>query len=122
MRSTRESTVRDLILDRTVDVEMFHSDTDWPSIVVEGKVDTGADRCSIDETLAQHLGWKVTGYRTVKSSLGREERDIVQGTVTIRGLTFLMSATVTDRSDLSHPLLVGHNVIKDLVLLEEEEE
>ena len=121
MRYTKESTVRDLILDRTVEVEMFHSDTDWPSIIVEGKVDTGADRCSIDETLAQHLGWKVTGYRTVKSSLGREERDIVQGTVTIRGLTVLMSATVTDRSDLSHPLLVGHNVIKDLVLLEEEE-
>jgi hypothetical protein len=41
--------------------------------------------------------------------------------VKIRGLKFWMSATVTDRSDLSHPLLVGHNVIKDLVLLEEEE-
>ena len=50
---------KDLILDRTVSVEMYFEDTAWPSITVEGKVDTGADRCSIDETLAEHLGWKI---------------------------------------------------------------
>ena len=122
MESTKESTVRDLILDRSVEVELHFTDTSWTPLVIDGKVDTGADRCSIDETLAQYLGWKVTGHRTVKSSLGRERRDIVKGIVKIRGLKFWMSATVTDRSDLSHPLLVGHNVIKDLVLLEEEEE
>jgi len=121
LESTKESTVRDLILDRSVEVELHFTDTSWTPLVIDGKVDTGADRCSIDETLAQYLGWKVTGYRTVKSSLGRERRDIVKGIVKIRGLKFWMSATVTDRSDLSHPLLVGHNVIKDLVLLEEEE-
>jgi len=121
LRSMKESTVRDLILDRSVEVELHFTDTSWTPLLIDGKVDTGADRCSIDETLAKYLGWKVTGYRTVKSSLGREERDIVKGTVMIRGVKFLMSATVTDRSDLSHPLLVGHHVIKDLVLLEEEE-
>ena len=56
----------------------------------------------------------------MKSSLGREEREVVRGTVSIRGTKFVMSATVADRSGLSHPLLVGHYVIKDLVLLEEE--
>ena len=120
MRSTRESTVRDLILDRTVDVEMFHSDTDWPSIVVEGKVDTGADRCSIDGSLAKHLGWEAIGHKTVKSSLGRESRDLVRGVVEIRGIKFTLTATVSNREGLSHSLLVGHNIISDLVLSEEE--
>ena len=120
MKSTSNSMAKDLLFDRSVEVELYFTDTDWESLVIYGKVDTGADRCSIDETLAEFLGWEKTGYRTVKSSLGREERDVVRGTVSIRGVKFLMSATVADRSGLSHPLLVGHHVIKDLVLLEEE--
>lgn len=120
MKSTSNSMAKDLLFDRSVEVELHFTDTVWETLVIHGKVDTGADRCSIDETLAEFLGWEKTGYRTVKSSLGREERDVVRGTVSIRGVKFLMSATVADRSGLSHPLLVGHHVIKDLVLLEEE--
>lgn len=120
MKSTKNSMAKDLLLDRTVLVEMEFGDTDWPSLMVEGKVDTGADGCSIDESLAEYLGWKRSGFKTVKSSLGKETRDIVKGVVSIRGVRFNLRATVSDRGNLSHSLLVGHHVIKDLVLLEEE--
>ena len=120
MKSMNDSTVRELILDRTVLVEMEFGDTNWPHLMVEGKVDTGADGCSIDESLANHLGWKRSGFKTVKSSLGKETRDIVKGVVTIRGIRFHLRATVSDRGNLSHPLLIGHWVLKDLLNLEEE--
>lgn len=121
MKSTSDSTVRALILDRTVLVEMEFGDTDWPNLVVEGKVDTGADGCSIDASLAEYLGWKRSGYKTVKNSIGRETRDIVKGLVTIRGVRFHLRATVSDRGSLSHPLLIGHWVLSDLLNIEEEE-
>lgn len=120
MKSMSDSTVRELILDRTVLVEMEFADTKWPHLTVEGKVDTGADGCSIDESLATHLGWTRSGFKTVKSSLGKETRDIVKGTVTIRGVRFHLRATVSDRSNLSHPLLIGHWVLRDLLNMEEE--
>ena len=120
MGYTSNSMAKDLILDRTVSVEMFFEDTAWPSITVEGKVDTGADRCSIDETLAEHLGWKVVEEVTVKSSLGRERRPVYRGQVEIRGIRFWMDATGADRAGLSHSILVGHLVLSDLIMLEEE--
>lgn len=120
MQYTTKSTVEDLLINRAVEVELSYKDTSWPSIIVEGKVDTGADSCSIDESLATHLGWKVVGNKTVKSSLGRERREVYRGKVTIHGVKFWMAATGTDRSSLSHSLLIGHRVIRDLVELEEE--
>ena len=120
MKSMSDSTVRGLILDRTVLVEMEFGDTDWPNLTVEGKVDTGADGCSIDESLAEYLGWKRSGFKTVKSSLGKETRDIVTGLVVIRGVKFHLRATVSDRGNLSHPLLIGHWVLSDLLNAEEE--
>ncbi len=120
MEYTSNSMAKKLILDRTVSVEMFFEDTAWPSIMVEGKVDTGADKCSIDETLAEHLGWKIVKDVTVKSSLGRERRPVYRGQVEIRGVRFWMDATGANRAGLSHSILVGHLVLADLIMLEEE--
>ena len=120
MQYTKMSTVEDLLINRVVEVELSYQDTRWPSLIVEGKVDTGADSCSIDESLASHLGWKVVGNKTVKGSLGEERREVYRGKATIRGVKFWLAATATDRSSLSHSLLVGHSVIRDLVELEEE--
>ena len=120
MKSTKNSMAKYLLLDRSVNVDMHFADTSWAPLSVEAKVDTGADGCSVDEGLALYLGWEEVSRRTVKSSLGKESRPVFRGKVDIRGVKFWMDATATDRGDLSHPVLVGHDVIKDLVLLEEE--
>ena len=119
MGYTSNSMAKDLILDRTVSVEMFFEDTAWPSITVEGKVDTGADRCSIDET--RRTSWLEGGGRgNGESSLGRERRPVYRGQVEIRQVRFWMDATGADRAGLSHSILVGHLVLSDLIMLEEE--
>jgi len=117
MNYTNKSMAKDLLLDRTVEVYAYYYDTDWPALIIEGKVDTGADRCSIDRGLAEHLGWELVSHKTVKSSLGRERRPVLRGEVEIRGVRFVMEANASDRSDLSHPLLVGHRVLQVLILL-----
>ena len=66
MEYTSDSMAKKLILDRTVSVEMFFEDTAWPSIMVEGKVDTGADKCSIDETLIINHALKLWIFESIR--------------------------------------------------------
>ena len=120
MKYTSAFMAKDMILDRTVSVDLFYTDTDWPCLTIDGKVDTGADSCSIDVTLAEHLCWEVVRHKTVKNAMGRERRAVYRGVAELRGVRFEMEATGTDRSNLSHSLLVGHDLLKDIVLLEEE--
>ena len=120
MKSMNDYTVRDIIMDRTIEVELHCADTDWPSMFVTAKVDTGADKCSMDASLISLLGWERVGTKTVKSSLGRAKRDVYRGKVTMRGTTFHLEVNESDRTELSHAILVGHNVIADLIILEEE--
>jgi hypothetical protein len=78
---------------------------------VKAKVDTGAFRSSIDESLAKDLGlldpenilWNV-GYR---SALGREERKVVGLTFWLKGKKIKSSASVSDRSDLKRLMIIG---------------
>jgi alpha-L-glutamate ligase-like protein len=78
---------------------------------VKAKIDTGAFRTSIDENLAKQLGlldpenvlWKV-GYR---SALGREERKVVGITFYLKGKKIKTSASVSDRSKLNRPMIIG---------------
>jgi alpha-L-glutamate ligase-like protein len=78
---------------------------------VKAKVDTGAFRSSIDKSLADELGlldpenilWQV-GYR---SALGREERKVVGLTFYLKGKRIKTSASVSDRSRLKRPMIIG---------------
>ena len=78
---------------------------------VKAKIDTGAFRTSIDEQLAKQLGlldpenmlWSV-GYR---SALGREERKVIGLTFYLKGKKIKSSASVSDRSKLKRPMIIG---------------
>lgn len=78
---------------------------------VAAKVDTGAFRTSIDESLAQELGLmkdrSVLWHDYYQSALGRERRPIIPLVFWIGGRKIETTANVSDRSKLKEKLLVG---------------
>lgn len=86
-------------------------------IPVLAKIDTGALRSSIDRKLAQELGL-LTPENTIftryyQSALGRrKERKVIGVTFYLKGRRIKSNASVTNRSHLSAPFLVG---LRDLV-------
>ena len=119
-KNTKGSLAEELISERTIEVQLFHQWADWPPVVVVAKADTGADKSSIDFGLAEAMDWEEIGSSRIRTSTGIERRTNVQGTVSINGTKFLLRANVCDRSEMSHPILIGHNVLKNLIAMEEE--
>jgi hypothetical protein len=78
------------------------------------RIDTGAARSSIDDDLAEELEFDLENAETVRvvSSLGAEERPLVDGELAIGGQVKETQFNVTDRDDRSNPVLIGR---RDLV-------
>jgi len=76
---------------------------------LRAKVDTGAESSSIDTALAQQLGLDLATADTitVRSALGREERPVVDLRVHVGGRRLESRVTVSDRSKLDYPMLLG---------------
>ena len=75
------------------------------------RIDTGAERSSIDTGLAKELGLDLAHAERLKvtSSLGEEERPVVGVTLQIGSRTIPTKVTVTDRQQLSSQVLVGRH-------------
>jgi len=87
------------------------------STEVEARIDTGATGSSIDDDLAEDLGFDLENADTVEvsSSLGTEERPVVEGTIRIAGQLKEARLNVTDREERSTQVLIGR---RDLVGLQ----
>jgi hypothetical protein len=80
------------------------------------RIDTGASASSIDTAIAEDLGFDLDDAETitVASSLGREERPVVDGALQIAGVPQSVRFSVTDRSERSNPVLLGRSELADL--------
>ncbi|MDZ4229026.1 MAG: sugar-transfer associated ATP-grasp domain-containing protein [Patescibacteria group bacterium] len=78
---------------------------------VKAKLDTGAFRTSIDLDFAKSLGLmdpeNILWERHYHSALGREERQVIGLTFYLKGKKIKSAASVTDRSKLKRPMIVG---------------
>lgn len=82
---------------------------------VLAKVDTGAWRTSISKNLAEELGLlnedNILWTRTVRNSLGKEKRYVINLTFWLSGRKITTLASVAKRMALTFPVIVGR---KDL--------
>lgn len=111
------------ILRPTEEVKVYHFKSK-KGIRIMARIDTGAKRSSIDEGLARELDllnpenilWKYS-YR---SALGRERRPVVGITFRLAGRKIETAASITDRSRLKNPLLIGRNDLSGFLIRPEE--
>lgn len=102
---------------KTVDVfaEVKIKNKNGKKIVIPAKIDTGAYRTSIDRTLALDLGLispdNILWYKSVRSSLGKEKRAVVNLVYWLKGRKIRTAAGVADRSKLKRQIIIGR---KDL--------
>jgi len=94
----------------------YHS---W-AIGLRAKIDTGADRCSIDDMLAQALGLELSGRVVVKNANGEVRRNVYLATIKFEGNKYEITLTGSDRNELECPLLLGRDLLKEICLSEEE--
>lgn len=87
---------------------------------VLAKVDTGAWRTSISQKLAEELGLlnekNILWTKTVKSSLGKEERPVINLIFWISGRKIITPASVAKRMTLKYPVIVGRKNLKGFLV------
>jgi len=87
---------------------------------VKAKIDTGAWRTSISEDLANKMGLldkeNVLWFKRVKSSLGSEERPVINLTFWLAGKKISTPASVAKRMTLKFPIIIGRKSLKGFLI------
>jgi alpha-L-glutamate ligase-like protein len=85
-------------------------------IEVKAKLDTGAWRTSIDESLAKELGLlrpdNILYTKNFWSALGKTRRPVIGISFYLAGRKIETTASVTDRKGLTRPMLIGRRDLK----------
>jgi len=84
------------------------------SVELVAIVDTGASSSSLDEAIAEDLGFDLANAETVvvRSALGREERPVVTAGLQVAGRVLASQMTVNDRSELPTRALLGRQDLR----------
>ena len=86
---------------------------------VKAKIDTGADRSSVDLELAAKVGLgPITRTVKVRSSLARRKTRIVaEAKIVLQDQTFDIPVSLGDRSQMNYDIIVGKDVLTQSDLL-----
>lgn len=80
---------------------------------VMAKIDTGAFRTTICQSLAEQFGIeKIVGYRKVRSALGREERPLINLLFILDKYPVSTKAFVADREKMKYDVIIGRRDLK----------
>ena len=84
-------------------------------VKVQAKVDTGAQRTSVDSKIAAKVGLgPIVSSIRVKSSIakGAYRRPLAQATIVIAGTKFEIPVSIVDRKGMTCPVLIGMDILK----------
>lgn len=76
------------------------------------KIDTGADKSSIDMALASKLGLNLIKTIRIKSAEGKSVRPVVNAKLILAGREVEDLFTLSNRKKLRHQVLIGQNILK----------
>jgi len=80
---------------------------------VRARIDTGAERSSVDIGLAKELDLGKSKMTTiVRSASGRGERQLVKAKINMHGEEISSLFTLADRKNLKFKILIGQNILK----------
>ncbi len=100
------------------EIKIRGADKNWTKVMA--KVDTGAWRTSISEKLADELGLleenNILWTKKVRSSLGSEERPVINLTFRLAGRKITTPASVAKRMALRYPVIVGRKNLKGMLV------
>lgn len=89
----------------------FTTGEGWP-VTVEALCDTGASSSSIDSRLANFIGVEYTGtVVNVRNANGKKKRKVCLATFDCEAGVFEGRFTVSDRSKLSNPVIIGRDIL-----------
>lgn len=82
------------------------------------RIDTGAYRTTIDDTLAQKYGLHepVVTHKPVRAALGRDTRPVVEINMTLRGRLIKTEAFLADRSHMNYDAIIGRRDLKSFLV------
>ena len=90
------------------------------AIGLRAKIDTGADRCSIDIGLAEAMGLEEVSEVKVRSANGVVRRPVYSAIIKFERNKYEVTMTGSDRNNLECPMLIGRDLLKEICLGEEE--
>lgn len=81
---------------------------------ISAKIDTGATKSSINISLAKKLGltkdiWEI---KKINSANGEEYRPVIKSKIKIKNKKLPIKFTLTNRSNLKYPVLIGRDILK----------
>ena len=121
MKSMLRRLVVDYIKDGIMPITLWSDRGSW-QVTVDAKIDTGADRSSLDILLINALGYHHTGDRIrVRNANGVEHRDLFNVAIDVEGFPLNVIATGADRGNMKYPMIIGRNDFLEICEIEEEE-
>lgn len=93
-------------------------DSDGQPHTVLAKVDTGAYRTTIDESLAQKysLHTTVLEHREVRGALGEQTRPVIELAMVLRDRLIKTQAFIVDRSYMNYDAIIGRKDLKGFLV------
>ena len=91
-------------------------------VTIEAKIDTGADRSSLDIGLIEALEFKPTKVKQrVRSASGVSTRKLYRASFHMNEQHQELIVSGADRSNMRYPMIIGHEDFLNLCEIEEEE-
>lgn len=120
MKNRMDRRVIDWITQGVSRVFVFANNYYGWAIGLRAKIDTGADRCSIDIGLAEAMGLEQVSEVKVRSANGVVKRPVYSAVIKFERRKYEVTMTGSDRNKLECPMLIGRDLLREICLDEEE--